>query len=81
MVEDIAEAKLLQGLSHPGIVKLYTHATRLETLGSNSSAWSLYDRNICGHALETWLLLEYCDKGTLQVTSGRICQLVFQHEC
>ena len=66
VVEDVIEAKLLEGVTHPGIVKLYTYAIRLGGQSAAPSVWAPGSSNKQCHTLETWLLLEYCDKGTLQ---------------
>ena len=68
MVEGLAEATLMEEIEHPNIMKTYAHATRFKQLTSYSSTPSLADSQPSGSSvLETWLLLEYCNKGSLQV--------------
>ncbi len=69
-VKVLTEARIMADATHPNLVQTYTHATRfkpeapqlalLDTDGSDSSGES---KSI----METWLLLEYCNKGSLQV--------------
>jgi len=61
----LAEANLLQNLIHPNIVQLFAHATRPIEVSANAYARSLNNFNT-DEALETCLLLEFCNKGTLK---------------
>jgi hypothetical protein len=68
-VKDLAEARLMVDVTHPNLVQTYTHATRfvkdfmppLPLLDLEA------DSQVSMSILETWLLLEYCNKGSLQV--------------
>ena len=67
--EDLAEARLMESIVHPNIMQTYQHATRLKAECSPNAKMS-YDialNNQSGILLETWLLLEFCNKGSLQV--------------
>lgn len=77
-VEDLAEARLVEEMKHPNIVRTFDHGTRVKHFsghvsaerfsGSNSRSQSgRPDPASSGFVLETWLLLEYCNKGSLQV--------------
>lgn len=58
------EAALTEGLTHPAICRLYAHALRSHSRTS-SDAWAR--KNNGGRVPdEIWLLLEYCDKGSVQ---------------
>lgn len=59
------EAALTEGLTHPAICRLYAHALRSHSRVS-SDEWQRENRGI-PHPDELWLLLEYCDKGCVQV--------------
>lgn len=77
-IEDIAEARLVEEMKHPNIVRTYNHGTRIKHFsGHPSNSWSnsgskgsnrsVRQTTSSGFVLETWLLLEYCNKGSLQV--------------
>ncbi|KAK9916182.1 hypothetical protein WJX75_009766 [Coccomyxa subellipsoidea] len=58
------EAALTEGLTHPAICRLYAHALRSHSRTS-SDAWAR-ENNGGREPDEIWLLLEYCDKGSVQ---------------
>ena len=68
-IEDLAEARLMESIVHPNIMQTYRHATRFKEACSATTKMK-YDNaisNQSGILLETWLLLEFCNKGSLQV--------------
>ena len=68
-IEDLAEARLMESIVHPNIMQTYRHATRYKESCSAATKMK-YDNarsNQSGILLETWLLLEFCNKGSLQV--------------
>lgn len=60
------EAKLTQGLSHPCIVRLHAHKLVKDT---RQPCMDGYPARAGGPVStdELWLILEYCDKGSVQV--------------
>ena len=88
-VEDLAEARLVEEMQHDNIMRTYTHCTRVKHFSradtqtsASSGSWN-EPRNgrpqnpaASGFILETWLLLEYCDTGSLQVGLCRMYNAV-----
>ena len=67
-VEDLPEATLMEKMQHPNVMRTYKHATRAKH-PSASKAQHLHfgdSDETSGYMLETWLLLEACNKGSLQ---------------
>jgi len=65
-VEDLPEARLMEEVVHPNVIQTYKHGTRYKKTTSNRALSFDLGVNGSGSILETWLLLEYCNKGTLQ---------------
>lgn len=59
----------MESIVHPNIMQTYRHATRIKEAHSpRIRLWCDQSfTNDSGVLLETWLLLEYCNKGSLQV--------------
>ena len=69
--EDNHEAMLTETLNHPNVVRTFQHATRVKaTAGENNAPIDAEDPAFAagkaGCLVETWLLLEFCNKGSLQ---------------
>ena len=59
----------MESIVHPNIMQTYRHATRIKE-ASTFGMRPKFDAGFTsesGNLLETWLLLEYCNKGSLQV--------------
>ena len=82
------EAHITAGLNHRNVVRTIAHAWRplVSHMSASMSVWDSAGSNAVGpftacNEGETWLLLELCDKGTLQVDhpdllgtiGGRMC--------
>ena len=69
------EAHITAGLNHRNVVRTIAHAWRplVSHMSASMSVWDSAGSNSPGpfacNEGETWLLLELCDKGTLQVCS------------
>lgn len=69
------EAHITAGLNHQNVVRTIAHAWRplVSHMSASMSVWDSAGSNSPGPFAckegETWLLLELCDKGTLQVCS------------
>ena len=68
------EAHITAGLNHRNVVRTIAHAWRplVSHMSASMSVWDSAGSNAVGpftscNEGETWLLLELCDKGTLQV--------------
>lgn len=68
------EAHITAGLNHRNVVRTIAHAWRplVSHVSASMSVWDSAGSNAVGpftacNEGETWLLLELCDKGTLQV--------------
>ena len=67
-VDDLSEASLMEAMRHPNVMVTYKHATRVKYPAGVDMAMDMGgDTAHRGYILETWLLLEYCNKGSLQV--------------
>ena len=71
------EAKLIQTLSHPSIVRLHAHMLvrdRRQPLNESCNG------HIPLKSDELWLILEYCDKGSVQVLTS-LCPPAHADSC
>ena len=80
--EDNHEAMLTEMLDHPNVVRTFQHATRVKaTAGENNKpvddADPAFNNSRAGCLVETWLILEYCNKGSLQVCALSSCPPVY----
>ena len=56
------EAKVTEGLSHPSIVRMHAFKLIHDMLLEEHAS-----RQIHAKAKELWIILDFCDKGTIQV--------------
>ena len=70
------EAHITAGLNHRNVVRTIAHAWRplVSHVNASMSVWDSAGSNAVGpfascNEGETWLLLELCDRGTLQVVT------------
>lgn len=80
-VDVLPEAALMASMEHPNVMRTFAHATRVKQHRAGVATFEFADNDggSGGHVLETWLLLEYCNKGSLQVSCA--CKQPYSYPC